>query len=207
VTDFPLQVLTVCTGNICRSPMMERFLQAAIDQRGARGGVVVTSAGTWANPGEPMQPFAAAMLNQRGVDATGFGATSLTEELVRASDLVITATREHRSRVVGLVPGAVRRTFTLLELARIASSGPVPAPPSAPAPAGSAGFAESVRQTVAWAAQMRGSVSRHEDSADDLDDPLGAPLEVYRQRADSITAAVEQIVPFLIGGQGATTAG
>jgi protein-tyrosine-phosphatase len=54
---------------------------------------------------------------------------------------------------------------------------------------------------------MRGSVSRHEESADDLDDPLGAPLEVYQQRADTITSAVEQIVPFLIGGQGATTAG
>jgi protein-tyrosine phosphatase len=195
----------VCTGNICRSPMMERIMQDAIGRRGVGGDVVVTSAGTWARPGEPMQPFAAAMLNQLGVNAANFGATSLTEGLVRSSDLVITATRAHRSHVVGLVPGAVRRTFTLLELARIASTAPVPT--SAPASSESAGFAARVRQAVAWAAQMRGSVSRREESVDDLDDPLGAPLDIYRQRADAISEAVEQIVPFLIGGQSATTSG
>ena len=137
-----------------------------------------------------MQPFAAETLRERGVEAAGFAATQLTEELVRESDLVVTATREHRSLVVGLVPGAVRRTFTLLELARIASSAPESGP---------TGDASAVRQAVAWAAQMRGAVSRCEDSVDDLDDPLGAPLGVYRKRADAIDNAVEQIVPFLIG--------
>ena len=137
-----------------------------------------------------MQPFAAETLRERGVEAGGFAATQLTEELVRESDLVVTATREHRSLVVGLVPGAVRRTFTLLELARIASSAPASGP---------IGDASAVRQAVAWAAQMRGAVSRCEDSVDDLDDPLGATLGVYRERADAIDNAVEQIVPFLIG--------
>jgi len=201
VSVTPLRVVMVCTGNICRSPMMERILQDSFDRRGAGDDVVVTSAGTWANPGESMQPFAAAMLTQHGVGAAHFGATALTEELVRSSDLVVTAAREHRSRVVGLVPGAVRRTFTLLELARIASTAPAPPLPE------SAGLAARVRQTVAWAAQMRGSVSRHEESADDLDDPLGAPLDIYRERAEAIATAVEQIVPFLIGEPGERSSG
>jgi protein-tyrosine phosphatase len=204
MSDPPLQVLMVCTGNICRSPMMERMLQDSIDRSGADGAIVVRSAGTAARPGEPMQPFAAAMLTQYGVNAENFGATALTEELVSSSDLVVTATRDHRSLVVGLVPAAVRRTFTLLELARVAST--APAPTSAQAP-GENGLAAGVLQAVAWAAQMRGSVSRREESVDDLDDPLGAPLDVYRQRAAVIASAVEQIVPFLIGGRAPTAAG
>ena len=131
-----------------------------------------------------MQPFAAAMLTELRRGRDRLRATALTEDLVRSADLVITATREHRSHVVGLVPGAVRRTFTLLELARIASTA---------ISAGLAGLGltaqRAVRQAVAWAAQMRGSVSRHEDSVDDLDDPLGAPLDVYRARAEAITSS------------------
>jgi protein-tyrosine phosphatase len=140
-----------------------------------------------------MTAFAAATLTDHGLDAGGFHATPLTEALITAADLVVTATREHRAHVVGLVPGAVRRTFTLLELARIASS--APPPPESETGAGRA----RLRDAVAWAAQMRGSVPRPADGADDLDDPLGAPLEDYRARAETITGAVEQIVPFLFG--------
>lgn len=191
MTGAPVRVLMVCTGNICRSPMMERILQAAVEERGLS--VTVSSAGTWAREGEPMQPFAAATLSDHGLDAGGFQATPLTEAHISAVDLVLTATREHRAQVVGLVPGAVRRTFTLLELARIASSAPPAAGPSIDS--GRAG----VLDAVAWAAQMRGSVPRPADGADDLGDPLGAPVEVYRERAEAIAGAVEQIVPFLFG--------
>ena len=55
------------------------------------------------------------------------------------------------ARVVGLVPAAVRRTFTLLELARIASSAPPPPEP------GSDPGAPRLRDAVAGAAQMRRS--------------------------------------------------
>ncbi|MCZ3385450.1 MAG: hypothetical protein LH630_00405 [Actinomycetia bacterium] len=191
----------VCTGNICRSPMMERIMRDAVARGGGHMVIHTSSAGTWARNGEPMQPFAAATLTEQHVDASGFRAIRLTEDLVRPCDLVITATREHRSHVVGLVPGVVRRTFTLLELARVATSSSVPARLEAP------GTAEHLRASVAWAAQLRGSVSRREESVDDLDDPLGTPLEVYRERAEAITRAVEQIVPFLMGERGATAAG
>jgi protein-tyrosine phosphatase len=188
-----VRVLAVCTGNICRSPMMERILREAFLRHDAGDLLSVTSAGTWAQPGEPMQPFAEATLAERGVDPSGFVARRVTEEAVQASDLVLTATLEHRGSVVGLVPGAVRRAFTLLELARITLS----APPVPSLEGGST--ADGVRRAIAWAAQMRGATPRSTEDVDDLEDPLGAPRGVYRARADQITAAVDQIVPFLIG--------
>jgi protein-tyrosine phosphatase len=153
-----------------------------------------------------MQPFAASTLAERGVDADGFVATAVGEGMLASADLVLTATREHRSAVVGIVPSAVRRSFTLMELARVAVAA---APrPGLDDPAGAhPADAEQVRQSIAWAAQMRGTLPRPAEGADDLEDPLGAPQSVYRARADAITAAVEQIAPFLIGTRPAATAG
>ncbi len=193
MTSSGVHVLAVCTGNICRSPMMERILRDALLRHDVGDVISVTSAGTWARPGEPMQPFAEATLAERGVDPAGFVAHRVTEQAIQSSDLVLTATLEHRSSVVGLVPAAVRRSFTLLELARIALAAP-------PIPALEGGSpADGVRQAIAWAAQMRGATPRSTEDVDDLDDPLGAPQAVYSARADQITAAVDQIVPFLIG--------
>ncbi len=190
-----VHVLAVCTGNICRSPMMERILRDGFARHGAGDLFSVTSAGTWAQPGEPMQPFAEATLVERGLDPSGFGSQRVTEQAIQSADLVLTATLEHRSVVVGLVPGAVRQTFTLLELARVALAVP-------PAPVLKDGSrADEVRRAIAWAAQMRGATARSAEDTDDLEDPLGAPQDVYRARAAQITAAVDQVVPFLIGAE------
>jgi len=49
----PGRVLTVCTGNICRSPFLERALQAELDRSWGRGEIEVASGGTGALAGSP----------------------------------------------------------------------------------------------------------------------------------------------------------
>lgn len=207
--DGSFAVVMVCTGNIGRSPMMERILrhqlrQVGLDDLDLDDPVSVASAGTWAVSGQEMEPFAAEVLAERGIDASGFRATPLTEQAVGSADLVLTATREHRSRAVNLAPAAVRRSFTVLELERIVRAiGAVPH-----ATTSGTTLADRARAAVAWASQMRGSVPRPASASDDdVPDPLGKPIEFYRARADEVTGALEQIVPFLLGLRDGTTPG
>jgi protein-tyrosine phosphatase len=196
-------VLMVCTGNIGRSPMMERLMRHELTSQANSSWVSVTSAGTLAQNGHPMEPGAVRALTDLGVDADDFGATPLTSPLLAASDLVLVATRDHRSAVVGLLPAAVRRTFTLFELARIAESAP-PRPGAAMTSTDAAHSPDDLHQAVAWAAQVRGSVPRPErDEADDLADPLGESDQVYRERAAAVAASVERIVRYLLGSTSA----
>jgi protein-tyrosine phosphatase len=184
-------VLVVCTGNIGRSPMMERLLRRELATAGLDELVDVSGAGTWARDGDPMEPHAEQTLRERGVEVDAFAARRLQIPLITGADLVLTATRDHRSAVVQLVPAAVRRAFTLLELARVVDQLP-------PAPvAGGVDRLTRMRDAVAWAAQNR--VPSTSELGDDLADPLGSALATYRQRADQIEVACSRVVT-LLGG-------
>lgn len=78
------------------------------------------SAGTRALVGEPVEPTMAGLLEADGIAPDGFAARRLTTSLVREADLVIGMTREHRSAAVQMAPAALKRSFTLRELARLA---------------------------------------------------------------------------------------
>ena len=66
-----------------------------------------------------MAPEAAAHLEPLGLSANGFRSRQLVPSMVEESDLVLTATRALRSRVLEDTPGALRRTFTVREFAAL----------------------------------------------------------------------------------------
>jgi protein-tyrosine phosphatase len=107
-------ILTVCTGNICRSPLAEQLLRARLGD-----GFRVHSAGVGAMTGWPMDPDAADQSRAYGGDPDGFTARQLTAAIVDESDLILTATRSHRDEVVRRFPKAMRRTFSLAEFAAL----------------------------------------------------------------------------------------
>jgi protein-tyrosine phosphatase len=181
-SEAPFQLLFVCTGNICRSPMAERLAAAALATRlGADASrVVVHSAGTWGHEGSPMEPFALDTLSRLGLDAGlsgAFRARELTSEMVESADLVLVASREHRAAVVTMVPRAVTRTFTLREFSRLATgveAGVLPAD-----------VVERGRALVAAVAGRRGLVAAGPEG-DDLADPYGAPARAFEHCASDI---------------------
>ena len=171
-----LTVLVVCRGNLCRSPLAERLFRL----RTPKSRVLASSAGVDAAVGEPMDPLAADELIRLGGDPSGFVARQLTPSMALDADLVLTASRRIRSEVVMLVPSALKRTFTLLELAALLKEPPW------------TGSTEGLAATLAKASDWRASVSPLGDALD-VPDPIGRPPRVHREAADLIDAATELI--------------
>lgn len=182
----PFRILVVCTANLCRSPMAQLLLRQAFDERGAGEGFAVQSAGTRAADGSPMDPESATALRGDGVDTTGFRSRPLTDDLCRQADLILTATREHRSQVLQRVPLAMRRSFTLLEFAAaislVRAERPEIADPAA-----------RVRVSADWR-------SRVQIDSWDVVDPFRHPEPVHRAVADTIRSAARTVAAGLASG-------
>lgn len=173
-----LRVLSVCVGNICRSPVSEFLLRHELGDR-----VASASAGTHALIGDPVYPPMAERLDTLGVEHGG-GARQVTESILRESDLILTMTRDLRSQVVRMAPATVRRTFTLAEFAAILSVGPVRA-------LGTAGRTELV-SLITVAAAQRSAVSG-EGAELDIADPYGRQDSDYARAFDQIHRFVSAI--------------
>ena len=162
-----IDVLVVCTGNICRSPMGEVLLRAQLARRGV--GATVQSAGTLAWGGSATGE-AVEVMATRGLDLAGHRSQELTAALVADADLVIGMTRNHVWGVTAHEPGAASRAFVIGELVRL---GPL---------VGSRAGGESVRDWAARVAERRGDgpIGR---AGDDVADPYGESYGFYEATA------------------------
>lgn len=181
--QLPFRVLTVCTGNICRSPVAERLLAGGLGQS-----VQVSSAGTAALIGEPVDVPMAALAADAGVEVTAFAAQQVNERLLRAADLVLAMTRDHRAQLVSLAPATVRRSYTLREFARIIGRIDLSGVPIAMSPG------ERLRAITPLAASMRPLVRPAADETDDVPDPYGREPAVYEQAMGMIREATASII-------------
>lgn len=195
---MPFSILTVCTGNICRSPLAEQLLRARLEAAGVP--VVVSSAGTRALVDHDMTLQAAELAGVYGAPAGTHAARLLTEPLIAAADLVLTASREHRAEVVALHPRASRYTFTLNQFARLVTTALAEGLPAAGA---SADPADTLRAFVRDAAALRGTVQPGRPDEDDIIDPYRQAQEVYDQAGEAINAAVNTITVGLTEALGA----
>ncbi len=100
-----MNILLVCTGNTCRSPLAEALLRQALEARGAGDQITVSSAGTGAWEGAPASEGAYLVALENGLDLSGHRARMLTRELVNSADLVLTMSRHHAARVAELGGG------------------------------------------------------------------------------------------------------
>jgi protein-tyrosine phosphatase len=194
------RVLIVCTGNICRSPFIERLLQRELDSRGTglEPGIIVRSAGTGALVGSAMDEQAAAQLVAHGGDPSGFRARQLTAALIAESDLVLTATREHRGKVARMSPAAMRRVFTFRDFADLVDvidgAGALAGAASAPS-----GRRDWVRQVTDRAAASRGLKPPLVPDLADIVDPYRREDEVFATMAQQIVEPMPAVVRSLVG--------
>lgn len=158
-----MQVLFVCTGNICRSPIAER-LATSRGERIGPSGFSASSAGTHAVIGHPIHPEAAVVLQALGGDPIAFTARQLTAKIASSADLILTMTRAHRNAVLELAPHRLQRTFTLTEASRLIS--------------------EHGARTVTDLAARRSLLAA--DETLDIPDPIGQSPEVFAEIGERI---------------------
>ncbi len=96
-----LHVTFVCTGNICRSPMAEKILAAAVLEAGLADRVRISSAGTgsW-HVGDDADPRTTATLRRHGYPA-GHSAAELGPDHL-AADLLVALDRTHERELARL---------------------------------------------------------------------------------------------------------
>jgi L-threonylcarbamoyladenylate synthase len=114
------EILFVCTGNSCRSPLAEYLfrrelagrLAVSIEELG-RAGYVISSAGTGAVQGAPISEGSREELARRSIDASAHRSQPLTLERVQQAERIYVMSPEHRAAVLETAPDAADRVFPL----------------------------------------------------------------------------------------------
>ena len=127
-----------------------------------------------------------------GADPEGFHGRELLDEHVIEADLVLTATRDHRAQVISMGHAAGLRTFTLKEFTRLVRA-------IDPATLPDGGVIERARALVRAAAALRGWLQAPSAEADEVYDPYGAPVTVFRHIGEEIHDALVPMVTALTG--------
>ena len=105
-------VVFICTGNVCRSPMAEglyRYLTKSDDN------IRIGSAGISAFDGQAASQYSVDVMNQENIDISDHASRMLTPEIVEQASHIFGMTRTHRDAVQMMFPEAREKVFILRE--------------------------------------------------------------------------------------------
>jgi len=144
-------VLFVCSGNVCRSPMAEYLFRHRLpgDTRWTVG-----SAGVSAMAGLPPSREAEEVLAELGIALSRHRSRRMSRALVDAATLIVVMTSAHRDRLRTIYPMGQDKVYLLRAF-----------------------DPDTVRQ--------------------DIDDPIGLSVDVYREIRDEIDSALPGLQAFL----------
>lgn len=105
-----MNILFVCTGNTCRSPMAAAIMEKIAIENDLD--VLIESAGLFAEVGQKASDEAIEAMREMGIDLTFHQTKPITEELINKSDLILTMTKAQKQVLEPLAGGSV---YTLKE--------------------------------------------------------------------------------------------
>lgn len=189
-SDF--RILAVCTGNVHRSALAATMLTLWAgwylpDQVSPR--VAVSSAGTAAAVGAAMTARVTSIAEALGAADIEHRAAQVTDDAIATADLVLVASRAHREDVLGRVPSALRRTFTMREAGRTAEQLTASDAPST---------LDEMHRVVAKMGDARVAVGVRAGD-DDIIDPQGLGDDAYLRMAREEIPALASLATVLFG--------
>jgi protein-tyrosine phosphatase len=107
-------ILVVCVGNICRSPMAESLLRKALNDIDKKN-CIVSSAGLNALVGKKPDSAACQLMQSKGIDISLHRACQLNKEMIRKSDLILVMESSHKTSIESEEPTAKGKVFRLGE--------------------------------------------------------------------------------------------
>lgn len=110
------RILLLCTGNTCRSPMAQAFLQRMLDEAGVEA--QVNSAGIFAANGHPASENAVKVMQEYGLDLSEHRSRPLTLEMLQQSDLILAMEAKQVQQLASLSDNFKTKIHTLKGYAR-----------------------------------------------------------------------------------------
>ena len=115
------QIIFVCTGNICRSPIAEGIFNKIAAEH--KVGFHAISRGTEGyHSGEKPDYRAIFIAGQNGVDINSIRAKQITKEEAKQSSYIFTVTEKHRQQILKIAPEFADKTFNLLPFVNLGES-------------------------------------------------------------------------------------
>lgn len=106
-------ILFVCTGNSCRSPMAAGLLRKMVKEKGKEGLFQISSAGIAGLPGTGATKEAVEVMAEIEVDISRHRSSRLTDEMLKKADLILIMEEAHRDVILLRMPEAAKKVFLL----------------------------------------------------------------------------------------------
>jgi len=107
-------IMFVCTGNTCRSPMAEALMKKLLKENNIDG-INVISRGLSVFENSPASENSIKAIEKYDVDLTSHRAKSLSPDEVEYCDLILTMSSNHKNIIISAFPDVKEKIFTIYE--------------------------------------------------------------------------------------------